>query len=147
MKNQMKTIALLGSLSALVVGMGALVAPGHLYLFGALALAMNLGAYFFSDRIVLRLHRAREVGPDEASELHDMVAELSAKAGIPRPRLYLIPEDQPNAFATGRNPAHGVVAVTEGIVRILNPRELRASWRTSWRTSRTATSWSAPLQP
>jgi len=101
------------------------VAAGQLYLFGALALAMNLGAYFFSDRIVLRLHRAREVGPDEASELHDMVAELSAKAGIPRPRLYLIPEDQPNAFATGRNPAHGVVAVTEGIVRILNPRELR----------------------
>ena len=125
MKNQLKTIILLGSLSALVVGLGALVAPGHLYLFGALALAMNLGAYFFSDRIVLRMHHAREVGPQEAPELHAMVGELSAKAGIPRPRLYVIPEDQPNAFATGRNPAHGVVAVTEGIVRILSPRELR----------------------
>lgn len=125
MRNHLKTIVLLGSLSALVIGLGALVAPGHLVLFGALALAMNLGAYFFSDRIVLRMHRAREVGPDEAPELYAMVGELSAKAGIPRPRLYVIPEDQPNAFATGRNPAHGVVAVTEGIVRILDRRELR----------------------
>lgn len=125
MKNQLKTIVLLGSLSALIIGLGALVAPGHLYLFGALALAMNLGAYFFSDRIVLRLHHAREVAPHEAPDLHAMVDELSAKAGIPRPRLYVIPDDQPNAFATGRNPAHGVVAVTEGIVRILDRRELR----------------------
>ncbi|MCK6460508.1 MAG: M48 family metalloprotease [Planctomycetes bacterium] len=125
MKNQLKTIALLGSLSAIIIGLGALVAPGYLYLFGALALAMNLGAYFLSDRIVLRMHHAREVGPAEAPDLHAMAEELSAKAGIPKPRLFVIPEAQPNAFATGRSPARGVVAVTEGIVRILDRRELR----------------------
>ena len=125
MKNQLKTILLLGVLSALVLGVGALVAPGHLYLFGALALLMNLGAYFFSDRIVLRMHRASEVSPAEAPELHAMVEELSERAGIPKPRVFVIPEEQPNAFATGRNPHHGVVAVTEGIVRLLDRRELR----------------------
>jgi heat shock protein HtpX len=123
--NQLKTILLLGTLSAILVGIGALVAPGMLYLFVALALLMNLGAYFFSDRLVLATHRAREVGPADAPELHAMVAELSARAGIPKPRLFVIPEEQPNAFATGRNPAHAVVAVTEGIVRLLDRRELR----------------------
>lgn len=125
MKNQLKTLVLLGSLSAIVIGLGALVAPGYLYLFGALALVMNLGAFYFSDRIVLRMQHAREVGPTEAPDLHAMLEELSAKAEIPKPRLYVIPEAQPNAFATGRNPDHGVVAVTEGIVRSLNRRELR----------------------
>ncbi|HEU5076093.1 MAG TPA: M48 family metalloprotease, partial [Polyangiaceae bacterium] len=125
MKNQIKTIVLMGSLTALVVGFGALVAPGHLYLFGAIALAMNLGAYFFSDRIVLRMHHAREVTPAEAPDLHAMVEELSAKAEIPKPRVYVMPEAQPNAFATGRNPEHGVVAVTEGLVQLLDARELR----------------------
>lgn len=124
-RNQLKTVLLLGAMSALLVGLGGLVAPSYLYLFGALALLMNLGAYFFSDRIVLRMHRASEVGPHEAPELHAMVAELSARAGIPKPRLFVIPEEQPNAFATGRNPEHGVVAVTEGIVRLLDHRELR----------------------
>jgi heat shock protein HtpX len=124
-RNQIKTVLLLGALSALVIGIGGLVAPGHLYLFGALALLMNLGAYFFSDRIVLRMHRAQEVRPAQAPELHSMVAELSARAAIPQPRVFLIPDPQPNAFATGRNPAHGVVAVTEGILRTLDRRELR----------------------
>jgi heat shock protein HtpX len=123
--NQLKTILLLGTLSALLIGIGALVAPGMLYLFVALALLMNLGAYFFSDRLVLAAHRAREVGPAEAPELHALVAELAGRAGIPRPRLFVIPDEQPNAFATGRNPAHAVVAVTEGIVRLLDRRELR----------------------
>ena len=125
MKNQIKTIILLGTLAALVVGVGALVAPGHLYLFAALALLMNLGAYFFSDRIVLRMQHAREVPPVEAPALHAIVDELAARAGIPKPRVYLIPEQQPNAFATGRNPRHGVVAVTEGLVQLLDRRELR----------------------
>jgi heat shock protein HtpX len=124
-KNQLKTIVLLGALSALLVGLGGLVAPGYVYVFGALALAMNLGAYFFSDRIVLAMHRASEVGPAEAPELHALVDELALRAGIPKPRLFVIPEAQPNAFATGRNPAHAVVAVTEGIVRLLDRRELR----------------------
>jgi heat shock protein HtpX len=125
MKNQLKTIVLMGTLAALVVAFGALVAPGYLYLFGALALAMNVGAYFFSDRIVLRMHHAREVTPAEAPDLHAMVAELSAKAEIPKPRVYVMSEAQPNAFATGRNPQHGVVAITEGLVQLLDRRELR----------------------
>ena len=125
MKNQLKTIVLIGTLTALVVGFGALVAPGCLYLFGALALAMNLGAYFYSDRIVLRMHHAREVTPAEAPDLHAMVEELSANAEIPKPRVYVMPEAQPNAFATGRNPKHGVVAITEGLVQLLDRRELR----------------------
>jgi len=124
-KNQLKTVVLLGVLSALLVGMGALVAPGYLYLFAAFALAMNLGAYFFSDRIVLRMHGANEVSPQQAPELHAMVEELAARAGIPKPRVFVIPEEQPNAFATGRNPKHGVVAVTEGMVQLLGRRELR----------------------
>ncbi len=125
MKNHLKTIMLLGALSALIVGLGALIAPGHLYLFGALALLTNLGAYFFSDRIVLSMHGASEVSPIEAPELHSIVGELSNRARIPKPRIFLIPEAQPNAFATGRNPQHGVVAVTEGILSILDRRELR----------------------
>lgn len=125
MKNQLKTIALLGSMSALLIGIGALVAPGQLYIFAALSLLMNLGAYFFSDRLVLRMHHAQELTPEAAPELHEMVRELSARAEIPMPRLYLIPEPQPNAFATGRNPKHGVVAVTDGILQVLSPRELR----------------------
>lgn len=125
MKSQIKTIVLMGSLTALVMGFGALVAPGYLYLFGALALAMNLGAYFFSDRIVLRMHHAREVTLAEAPDLHAIVEELSVKADIPKPRVYVMPEVQPNAFATGRNPKHGVVAITEGLIQLLDRRELR----------------------
>ncbi|HEY6556694.1 MAG TPA: M48 family metalloprotease, partial [Polyangiaceae bacterium] len=126
MKNQIKTIVLLGALSALVVGVGRVFAPGLTYVFAAIAALMNLGAYFFSDRLVLTLHRAREVAPGEAPELHAMVGELAERARIPKPRVFVIAEQQPNAFATGRNPGHGVVAVTAGIVRLLTPRELRA---------------------
>jgi heat shock protein HtpX len=125
MKNQLKTIVLIGALSALVLGIGSAVAPGHMYLFIVLSLAMNLGAYFFSDKLVLRMHRAQELGIDQAPELYQMVGELAQRAEIPRPRLFLIPDAQPNAFATGRNPKHGVVAVTEGITRLLSRRELR----------------------
>lgn len=124
-KNQLKTILLLGSLSALLVGVGSLVAPSMLGLFAVLAVAMNVGAYFFSDRLVLRMHHAAEVSVAEAPTLHAMVGDLALAAGIPKPRVFLIPEEQPNAFATGRNPAHGVVAVTEGLVRLLDERELR----------------------
>jgi heat shock protein HtpX len=126
MKNQLKTILLLGALSALVVGLGGAIAPEHISLFAAMALLMNMGAYFFSDRIVLAMHHAREIDPAEAPDLHRMVGELAARAGIPTPRVYLIPEAQPNAFATGRNPSHAVVAVTEGILGLLTARELRA---------------------
>lgn len=125
MKNQLKTILLLGVMSALLVALGGAVAPRYLSVFGVMALVMNLGAYFFSDRLVLAMHRASEVSPSEAPALHAIVGELAGRAGIPMPRVFLIPEHQPNAFATGRNPEHGVVAVTEGLVQLLDRRELR----------------------
>ncbi len=123
--NHLKTIVLLGALSALLVGVGNVVAPGYLGVFAVLALAMNVGAYFFSDRLVLRMNGAREIDPAAAPQLHGMVRELAARAELPMPRVFLIDDPQPNAFATGRDPAHGVVAVTTGILDILSPRELR----------------------
>lgn len=125
MKNHLKTILLISALSALVIGLGTAVAPSFAYLFVAVAVAMNVGAYFFSDKIVLRMHGAREFSPAEAPEIHVMLSELAARAKIPKPRLYIIADRQPNAFATGRNPEHGVVAVTEGIVELLTLSELR----------------------
>jgi heat shock protein HtpX len=126
MMNQLKTIFLLGVLTALLVGAGSALSPGHTYTFLAIAAVMNLGAYFFSDKMVLRMSGAREVAPAEAPELHAMVEELAARAGIPKPRVCIMDQEQPNAFATGRNPKHGVVAVTTGIMHMLEPRELRA---------------------
>ncbi|ABC81788.1 zinc metalloprotease HtpX [Anaeromyxobacter dehalogenans] len=125
MKNQLKTILLLGTLSALLVAFGASLGPGPFWLFTAIAVLMNLGAYFFSDKIVLRMHGARELAPGEAPRLHEIVRELSGRAGIPPPRLFLVDEPHANAFATGRNPQHAVVAVTRGIVDLLDERELR----------------------
>ena len=123
--NQLKTVLLLGILSAILVGVGGALGPNALGISIVLAVVMNVGAYFLSDRIVLAMHRAQELAPDEAPELHGMVAELAARAGIPTPQLYLINEAQPNAFATGRNPEHAVVAVTSGILEVLDRRELR----------------------
>jgi heat shock protein HtpX len=125
MTNQLKTILLLGVLSAVLMGFGSLLGPGTFYLFTALAVLMNVGAYFFSDRLVLRMHGARELPRDEAPRLHAMTEELAARAGVPTPRLYLVPADYANAFATGRNPEKGVVAVTEGLLHTLSERELR----------------------
>jgi heat shock protein HtpX len=125
MKNQLKTIFLLGVLSAILIGFGSMLGPGYLYGFTALALLLNLGAYFFSDRLVLRMSGALEVTPEQAPALHRMVEELAHRAHMPKPRVCIIPEQHPNAFATGRNPQHGVVAVTEGIMRLLSERELR----------------------
>jgi heat shock protein HtpX len=125
MRNQIKTIVLLGVLSAALIGFGSLLGPSTFYLFTALAVVMNLVAYFFSDRIVLRMNGAREVAPHEAPALHGIVEELAARAGIPKPRVAIVPGDYANAFATGRNPAHGLVAVTEGLVRMLPSREVR----------------------
>jgi heat shock protein HtpX len=123
--NQLKTIVLLGALSALLIAIGNVVAPGYLGFFAIMALAMNVGAYWFSDKMVLRMSGAQPVDRREAPELYAMVEELAGRAEIPMPRVYMIDDPQPNAFATGRNPAHGVVAVTTGILRILSPRELR----------------------
>lgn len=126
MKNQLKTIFLLGVLSALLVGAGSTLSPGHTATFLVTAAVLNLGAYFFSDRVVLRISGAREVTSEQAPALHSLVEELAVRAGIPKPKVCVIDQQQPNAFATGRNPAHGVVAVTSGILQLLDRRELRA---------------------
>ncbi|HJA78536.1 zinc metalloprotease HtpX [uncultured Desulfovibrio sp.] len=126
MTSQIKTILLLGLLSAVIIGLGGLVGGrSGIIIACVLALLMNVGSYWFSDSIVLRMYRARELSRDEAPWLHQIVENLARNAGIPKPRICSIPEDAPNAFATGRDPEHGVVAVTEGILRILSPEELR----------------------
>jgi len=125
MKNQIKTILLLGVLSAILIGFGAMLGRQWVAGFTILAMAINLVAYFFSDKIVLRMHRAQPVSEAEAPRLYAIVRELATRAEIPMPRVFLIPSPQPNAFATGRNPAHGVVAVTHGVLQILTERELR----------------------
>jgi heat shock protein HtpX len=125
-KNQLKTIALLGGLSALLILLGNALAPGALWVFVAIAVAMNLGSYFWSDKIVLAMSRARPLAPGADPALERIVAELAGAAGVPPPRVYVIDEAAPNAFATGRSPAHSVVAVTTGIRELLTDRELRA---------------------
>lgn len=126
MTSQIKTILLLGLLSAVIIGMGGLVGGRTgLVIACGLALVMNIGSYWFSDSIVLRMYGARELSPSEAPWLHQIVEDLARRAGVPKPRICSIPEEAPNAFATGRDPEHGVVAVTDGILRILSPEELR----------------------
>lgn len=125
MMNQVKTVMLLGALSAILLGVGGYLAPGYFVVFVFLAIALNFGAYFWSDKLVLRMQRAQEVAPHQAPSLHAMIDELAAEANIPKPKVYVVPEAQPNAFATGRNPEHGAVAVTEGILSMLSQRELK----------------------
>lgn len=125
MTSQLKTMFLLALLSGIIIVLGGLLGGrGGIIIALVLALAMNIGSYWFSDRIVLSMYHARELAPDEAPWLYDIVRRLSANANIPMPRIFLVPEQAPNAFATGRDPRHAVVAVTEGIVRLLSPQEL-----------------------
>lgn len=126
MTSQLKTLFLLALLSGIIIVIGGLVGgrAGVVIAFG-LALAMNVGSYWFSDSVVLKMYNAREVTPEEAPMLHQMVEELARNAGIPKPRVCIVPEQAPNAFATGRDPEHAVVAATEGILQVLTPRELR----------------------
>ena len=125
MNNTLKTGLLLAVLTALFLLIGNAVGGqnGMVMAFG-LAVLMNFGAYWFSDKIVLRMYGAKEVSEAEAPQLHGVVRRLSLAAGLPMPKVYLIPTDSPNAFATGRNPEHAAVAVTEGILRMLSPDEL-----------------------
>jgi len=122
----LKTVLLLGILTGLFLVVGKLLGgqTGMIIAF-FLAMAMNFFAYWFSDKMALAMYNAREISYEEAPWLHDMVEELSRNAGIPKPRIYLAPIDVPNAFATGRDPKHAVVAVTSGILNILSPEELR----------------------
>ena len=123
MNNSLKTVLLLGLLSGLLLALGELLggAQGLITAF-LFAVVMNFGSYWFSDKIVLRMYRAQEVGPGHP--LHTMVERLSRQAQLPMPKVYIIPDPSPNAFATGRNPSHAAVAATEGILQVLNPNEL-----------------------
>ena len=123
--NQLKTVLLLGLLTGAFIAAGSLLGPGYATGAAVLAVALNVGAYFFSDKLVLRMHGAQELPEGQAPALRHMVQELSARAGLPMPRLFLMHDPQPNAFATGRDPAHGVVAVTTGLLQLLDERELR----------------------
>ena len=126
MSNQLKTVLLLGALTAILIFFGnAIGGSGGMKVALVMAAIMNFVSYWFSDRMVLSMYAAQEVSPQQAPELHDMVGDLAREAGVPMPRLFVIPQDTPNAFATGRNPSHAVVAVTEGIVRLLSPAELK----------------------
>lgn len=123
MSNTIKTALLLGALSALLLLIGqALGGAQGMFIGFLIAVVTNFGSYWFSDKIVLRMYRATEVGPDH--RLAQIVTRLAAKAGLPQPRCYVIPDPSPNAFATGRNPQHAAVAATEGILQILNDDEL-----------------------
>lgn len=123
--NWFKTFLLMGALTALVVLIGDWIggSQGMVLAFG-FAILMNFGAYWFSDKIVLSMYGAQEVTESQAPELFGIVRRLVVNAGIPMPKVYIIPADQPNAFATGRNPDHAAVAVTEGIMRLLDEQEL-----------------------
>ena len=123
--NGLKIALLMTALTALLVIAGrALGGQNGMVIAFGLACMMNIGTYWFSDRIVLRMYKAREVTQNEIPELYTMVRELSASAGLPMPKVYIIPGEAPNAFATGRNPSHAAVAVTEGIMRLLSKEEL-----------------------
>ena len=125
--NQAKTLLLIVAMTGLLVLIGdQLGGQSGMVLALALGLILNGVSYFFSDKIVLASYGAQPVSQAEAPELHAIVANLAQRAGLPMPRIAIIPEDTPNAFATGRNPEHAVVAVTEGIMRVLSRPELEA---------------------
>lgn len=125
MSNTFKTALLLAILTAMLVVIGGAIGgqQGMAVAF-ALALAMNFFSYWFADRIVLAMYGAQPIGEAQAPGLHAVVRRLAARAAIPMPRVYLIPSETPNAFATGRNPEHAAVAVTQGIMRLLDEEEL-----------------------
>lgn len=124
--NQIKTVLLLGLLTGLLVALGgAIGGRGGMIIALVIAAAMNFFSYWYSDKIVLKMYHARPVSESEAPGVYGMVRELAQGAGLPAPRVYVVDDDTPNAFATGRNPENAVVAVTTGILQTLSPRELR----------------------
>jgi heat shock protein HtpX len=128
--NGIKTVLLLGLLSGvLLMGGQALGGEQGLYMGLGLAVLMNFGSYFFSEKIALSMSRAQRITPEQYPQLYHALApmtqELCDRMGIPMPKLWIIPQDAPNAFATGRNPSHSSVAVTEGLVRLMERREIQ----------------------
>lgn len=123
--NNFKVWLLMGVLSAILVLIGGAVGGrSGLVFFFLISLGMNFFAYYYSDRVAISMTRSRPVSESEAPELYSVIRGLTKKAGLPMPRVYITPSQQPNAFATGRDPAHSAVAVTEGLLRILNRSEL-----------------------
>ena len=123
--NQMKTLLLLATLTALLLFVGqALAGRGGFMIALMFAAAMNFAAYWWSDKIVLRMYGAQEIDEAQAPDLFALIRRLAQRAQIPMPRVYIIPQETPNAFATGRNPQNAAVAVTEGIMRLLDREEL-----------------------
>lgn len=123
MANGVKTVLLLGALSGLLLVIGELMGGANgLMIAFVLAAVMNMASYWFSDKIVLRMYHAQEVAPGHP--LHSLVARLAQRAGLPMPKVYVIPDSSPNAFATGRNPSHAAVAATQGIMQVLSEHEL-----------------------
>jgi heat shock protein HtpX len=119
---RLRTWLLIGALSGLLIGIGFLLGGSFVYLFLGIAVVMNLLGYFFSDKIALASSRAQPIAEAQAPELYADVRELTQRAGLPMPRIYMIPNQQPNAFATGRNPKHSAVAVTHGLLTLM-PRD------------------------
>ena len=123
MANGLKTALLLGLLSAVLLAIGEWLGGANgLVMAFILAAIMNLGSYWFSDKIVLRMYHAQQVGPEH--QLYRVVERLTVRASMPMPKVYIIPDPSPNAFATGRNPSHAAVAATEGILKVLSEHEL-----------------------
>ena len=122
----LRTTILMAALGGLLVAIGAAIGgPSTALTFLFVALAINFFSYFFSDKMALAMSRAKPIEESEAPRLYQIVRELTTRADLPMPRLYMIPQDQPNAFATGRNPKHSAVAVTRGITKLLSEDELR----------------------
>jgi heat shock protein HtpX len=122
----LRTTILLATLSGLFVVIGFAIGGSSMaFVFLILAAVMNLGSYFFSDKIALKMSGAKPIEESEAPRLYQVMRELTTRADLPMPRLYMIPQDQPNAFATGRDPKHSAVAVTRGITKLLSEDELR----------------------
>ena len=126
MFNLMKTAVLMAAITALFMAIGSMLGGRQGMMMALLvAVGMNFFSYWFSDKMVLKMYNAREVDDTSAPQFYGMVRDLAQRAGLPMPRVYLIDEDAPNAFATGRNPEHAAVAATTGILRVLSERELR----------------------
>jgi heat shock protein HtpX len=125
MGNWSKTALLLGIMTALIVFIGRLIGgqQGMVFAF-ILAIGMNFFSYWYSDKIVLKMYRASEVTPQENPRLFEIVTGIAQRANLPTPRVYIIPEESPNAFATGRNPEHAVVAVTQGLMKLMDTDEI-----------------------
>src|SRR3989344_3425945 len=124
-KNQVKTAVLLALLTALLLWIGSFFGKAGLYFALVFVGIMNFGSYWFSDKIVLWMYRAKEAKQDEYPKLYKIVKEVSKLTGVPMPKVYVIPSNTPNAMATGRNPNHAAVAATEGIMKVLNEEELK----------------------